>query len=176
MYLLGGERNNILGASYAPLLENANSYTITPNMITFTANPDETTLSTSYHTFQLYSQNRYLTARPVTTNANLNGPVYFAAGDDIYTGIRTFKTAVYNSGGDVPLTVTFDGVGAGTNAVLTVLTSNAGLMAVNSLRGPNVVQRTTCTVTADGNGAFVFTLPDYSVAVLRTHGYDINYG
>lgn len=50
MFTIGAERNSdvVIGASYAPLLCNLNSHQWVPDLIGFTANPNETVRSTSH--------------------------------------------------------------------------------------------------------------------------------
>ena len=72
---------------------------------------------------------------------------------------------------DVPVSVTFDGVAAGTEAQLTVLSAqdNNGTASVLPGEG-NPLTQYTLTLTADQNGVYRFTVPDLSVVVLETKG------
>jgi len=92
-------------------------------------------------------------------------PVYWVAGRAA-NGASILKAAVYNSTGDVPVTVTFDGVRAGTRANLTVLTAPDANSYADI--GSDPVKTSITQITAGSNGAFVFSLPDLSVAVLET--------
>lgn len=55
VFLLGAERNAnaIIGASYAPTLQNLNSYEWAPDLISFTADVSQTVLSTSHHMIEV---------------------------------------------------------------------------------------------------------------------------
>ena len=91
------------------------------------------------------------------------------AGRSDKTRSHIFKAAVYNSTADVPVSVTFEGVKAGTAAQLTVLTGPADPYGYNDpWTRVNVVKTAKRSVTAGANGAFSFTLPPLSVAVLDT--------
>lgn len=76
------------------------------------------------------------------------------------------KTAVYNSTGDVDITVKFDGVAAGANGTLTLLTAPDGF-SYNSI-GSDVVQTNVTTVTAGNDGSFYLCLPNLSISVFET--------
>lgn len=168
VFTLGSERNadKIIGASYAPTLQNMNNWQWSPNMITFTADPAQTVLSTSWHVIHLLSNAMITTTLPVTMDAKF-GPLYHVAGKNEDDGTFIFKTAVYNSTGDYPMSVKFDGVAPCTSANLTVLTATDPY-ASNSVGGPEVVNTTSYILIAGEDGAFTYDLPDLSVAVLRT--------
>lgn len=100
-------------------------------------------------------------------------PIFYVAGRNDLTGGNIFKAAVYNATTEaVPVKLTFEGVDleVGTEARLTVLTGPEGdPMAYNDpATGINVVKTTTSTVVVGEDGAFEFSLPDLSVAVLDT--------
>ncbi|KJX95656.1 alpha-l-arabinofuranosidase a like protein [Zymoseptoria brevis] len=169
IFVLGAERNSdkMIGAAYAPMLQNLNRWEWIPNLISYDANPAHTTLSTSYHMISLFSSNR------ITENLPMEGaefgPAYYVAGRSNVTGSHILKAAVYNSTGDVPFNVVFEGVGAGSTATLTYLTAP---MNASQPIGGNIVETHTSQVDADANGAFCFSLPEYSVAVLDVVGSD----
>ncbi|KAL2351838.1 alpha-L-arabinofuranosidase A [Cryomyces antarcticus] len=58
VYAIGMERNtdHIIGASYAPLLQNLNSYEWSPDLISFTADQSQDVLSTSYEVIKVVSR------------------------------------------------------------------------------------------------------------------------
>src|SRR5690606_642959 len=72
IFALAMERNPhvVHMSSYAPLLQNFNSYRWTPNKIAFSADPDDTVLSTSYYLFKLFGTYRGKETLPIR---NLNG-------------------------------------------------------------------------------------------------------
>lgn len=158
------ERNadRVWGWSYAPLLQNLNSYQWSPDLISFTADQSQTVLSTSYLVQQLFGQTAFTSTLPITATEGDFGPAYWVAGEDNATSTYYLKAATYNSTEDVPFSVSFDGAGA--EATLTVLTAPDGY-SFNDI-GSNVVVSTETTLTADADGAFSFSLPNLSVAVL----------
>lgn len=159
------ERNadRVWGWSYAPLLQNLNSYEWSPDLISFTADQSQTFGSTSYEVLKLYGNSAFTSTLPTTTSDDF-GPAYWVAGVDNTTSTYYVKAAVYNSTEDVDFSVTFEGVSSGSSATLTVLTAPDGY-SHNEI-GVDVTTTTTSTLTADAEGAFSFRLPDLSVAVL----------
>lgn len=168
------ERNTdkIIGMSYAPGFQNLNSAQWTPDLIAFDADQSHDVLSTSYYVIKLLSNNRMTKVLPVT-NATY-GPAYYVAGINEESGSHMLKTAIYNSTGDYPMTVSFDGIPAGASATLTVLTATSAA-AMNTLSQPNVVQTKTTTLKADSKGVFSFSLPNLSVSVLEVAGGPSHY-
>ncbi|KAF1347105.1 glycoside hydrolase superfamily [Delphinella strobiligena] len=167
VFLIGAERNAdvILGALYAPTLQNLNAWQWTPDLISYTADPSQDVLSTSWHLINLLSGTRISNTLP--TSGGDFGPAYWVAGVG-ETGSHILKTAVYNTTGDVPVTVSFNGVSAGFTAKLTVLTA-PDAYSYNDI-GIDVVNTTSTTITASSAGVFTFTLPDLSVSVLEVGG------
>jgi alpha-N-arabinofuranosidase len=104
---------------------------------------------------------------PTTWNGTY-GPLYYAVGLDSATDSRIFKAAVYNSTAEVPVSLTFEGVGRGTTADLTILTA-PNAYSMNEVGGANIVQSQTTTIKAGKKGVFSFSLPNLSVAVLTTN-------
>ncbi|KAI0876971.1 alpha-N-arabinofuranosidase A [Hypoxylon argillaceum] len=170
--LIGYERNadRIIGALYAPILRNMNRWQWSITMLQFAADPAMTTRSTSWYAWEL------LAAHPMTATLPASadfGPLYYVAGLNNKTQAHVFKAAVYNStnGADFPVSLTFDGVAAGTTAELTVLTGPEDPYGVNDpFSSVNVVKTTKTTVTSNKNGTFSFSLPNLSIAVLETKG------
>ena len=70
----------------------------------------------------------------------------------------------------MPFDISFEGVGSGTPATLTVLTAPDGLDSNTLTNGvvTEVVQKTVKNLRAGTNGSFVFELENYSIAVLTT--------
>jgi alpha-N-arabinofuranosidase len=104
---------------------------------------------------------------PATSNDTF-GPLYYATGVNSKTNSHIFKAAVYNSTADVPVSLTFEGVGRGTTADLTILTAPSDV-SMNAVGGANVVQSQTTKIKAGKQGVFSFKLPNLSVAVLTTN-------
>jgi alpha-N-arabinofuranosidase len=97
------------------------------------------------------------------------GPASYVAGRSNVTGSHILKAAVYNNTGGVPFSVVFEGVGAGSTATLTYLTAP---MNASQPIGGNIVETHVAQVDASDHGAFEFSLPEYSVAVLDVAGGD----
>ena len=171
VFLLGTERNSdaILGASYAPLFQNINSPNVNgggwaPDLISFTADPSQDTLSTSYRVIQLFSNHRIAQTLSVTSSTGF-GPAYYVAGTSAAgSGSYILKAAVYNSTSDVTMNVNFPSISAGSTGNLTLLTAPTGYSYSDI--GSDVVNSTTATVTAGQGGTFSFQMPNLSVAVL----------
>jgi len=167
VFLIGAERNSLWGASYAPSFCNLATPNISwsTDLVYFTHNTSQDVLTTSYHVIDLLSNTRFTTTRPVSTIENF-GPLYYVAGENTPVNQYVFKAAVYNSSANVPVTVQFDGVAAGTRANLTVLTGT-GPLAANYVDAPEAVVSNSMILTSTDAG-FVFELPDLSVALLAT--------
>ncbi|KAE8446472.1 hypothetical protein EG329_011935 [Mollisiaceae sp. DMI_Dod_QoI] len=169
VWSIGAERNGdvILGQSYAPGLMNMNSYEWSPDLISFTASPSQTVLSTSYHAISLLSSFRYNSTVPVTTSPF--GPAYWVAGVS-NPGQYTFKVAIYNATSSVPFNISFEGLGPGAKGTLTVLTAPDGLSSNKLVNGTvvDIVRKEVKSLTAGEEGSFEFELENYSVAVLTT--------
>jgi len=101
------------------------------------------------------------------SNGKIN-PLYFVAGDSEHD-TTIVKLAVYNSTTPVPVNLKIESVEAGTAATLIMLTGPADPYGINDpfLR-TNVVKETTTKLVAGEDGAFTFSLPQLSVAVLET--------
>lgn len=161
VFLIGIERNadKVIGASYAPTFQNLNSYQWVPDLISYTADPSQDVLSTSHHMIALLSGTRMTETLPAPGEFD---PVYWVAGRNNNTGSYILKAAVYNSTGDVPMTVNFP---SGSSANLTILTAPDG-NSYNDI-GSDIVSTNTTTITGN-DGTFSFSLPNLSIAVLET--------
>ncbi|KAI9727456.1 MAG: hypothetical protein M1834_008400 [Cirrosporium novae-zelandiae] len=166
IFTIGMERNcdKMIGASYAPLFQNLNSYEWSPDLISYSAYSDNTVLSTSYYAIQLLSTHRFTQNLPTTSTFD---PLYYVAGLNNETSTYVFKAAVYNttSSADVDVSLAFDGLAASVTATMTVLTAPSGY-ATNTV-GSNVVETAVQTVVAGAAGVLEFSLPELSVAVLE---------
>lgn len=152
------------GVSYAPLLQNLNSYEWSPDLISYTADTSQTVLSTSYEVLKLFGNNVFTSTLPADeTSGSAFGPAYWVAGVDNATSTYYLKAAVYNSTADVDFDVSFEGLASGGSATLTVLTAPDGYS--HNVIGSEVLTTTTSTVAAV-DGVFSFSLPELSVAVL----------
>jgi alpha-N-arabinofuranosidase len=95
VYALGGERNpNVVRmSSYAPSLQNLDGYNWTPNMIHFTANPDETVRSASYWQQWMFSRYRGTHTVPVRNSKGDLNPLFWAASIDAPSNIVYLKVS-----------------------------------------------------------------------------------
>lgn len=169
--LIGYERNadRIPATFYAPVLRSMDRWQWAVTIVQFAADPKITTRSTSWYVWELFA------GHPMTHTLPAEGsfdPLFYVAGKNEDKGSFIWKAAVYNTteGADVPVTLNFDGVEAGTKAKLTVLTNSDGdPFAYNDpLTGVNIVDSTTTIVEAGEDGSFKFDLPELSVALLDT--------
>ena len=169
--LIGYERNadRIPGTFYAPVLRNMNRWQWAVTIVQFAADPALTTRSTSWYVWELFAAHIFTHTLPTEGEY---GPAYWVAGKNEDKGSLIWKGAVYNTtdSADVPVTLSFDGVEPGTPAALTVLTNVDGDPYAHNdpLTGVNIVGSETVVLEADEDGAFVFELPELSVAVLDT--------
>jgi alpha-N-arabinofuranosidase len=154
-----------------------------PDLISFTADPADTTSSVSYSVLHLLANTRIRETLPTTIlDDGPIGPAYWVAGrgdDNSYV----VKAAVYNStdGADVPFKVSFEGLGGKhkrsgdkhdeglARATLTILSAE-GPWAHNAPGKKEVVKTTVKHIKADRDGMFGFHLPDLSVALLVAEG------
>jgi len=172
--LIGYERNSdrIPGTFYAPVLKNENRFQWPITLVQFTADPKMTTRAVTWYCWSLFAHHPISHTLPTTSNSSY-GPLYWGAGkDENRNGALVWKGALYNTtdGGSIPVSVHFEGVAAGAKASLSVLTNSVGdPYAYNDpFTGVNIVSTNTTELTADGRGAFHFSLPQLSVAVLDT--------
>lgn len=169
--LIGYERNSdrIPATFYAPVLRNMNRWQWAITLIQFAADPALTTRSTSWYVWSLFAHHPISETLPTKGSY---GPVWWGAGKDDARDALVWKGACYNTtnGADEPVTVRFDGVKRGTKATLTLLTNPGGdpYQYNDPLKGNNIVESTTTIISADKKGAFHFSMPQLSVAVLDT--------
>ncbi|KAF1959288.1 glycoside hydrolase, partial [Byssothecium circinans] len=174
--LIGYERNSdrIPGTFYAPVLKNVNRFQWPITLLQYSADPKMTTRAVTWYCWSLFAHHPISHTLPTSSNSSY-GPLYWVAGkDDARNGALVWKGAVYNTtnSSTVPVAVHFEGVSPGTKASLTVLTNAVGdPYAYNDpFTGINIVNSTTSEVSAGPSGAFEFSLPQLSVAVLDTDG------
>lgn len=120
------ERNpkTVRMSSYAPSLQNFNYFNWTPNLLGFTANPNDTVLSVSWYTQSLLAHYRGQQTLPVSNIAGDLNPLFWVATIDetsrlIYLKVRpevfsrpndfTDYSQMVNAGNSsVPVTTNFD--------------------------------------------------------------------
>lgn len=168
VYAMGGERNpnTVKMTSYAPSLMNRNWYNWTPDMISFTANPNETVLSASYWEQRLFAHYRGTESLPVTASEGNVNPLYWASSID---GESCVYVKVINSANfTVPLSVD---LGAKWSSVNGTMIQNDNLHAYNSVDDKEAVVPRPLNLTSApssyGNGSFSWTVPKFSITVLQ---------
>lgn len=94
VYLLAAERNPDLVklTTYAPILQNRNSYVWTPNLISFEAQQNKTVLTTSYWLQHLF--NHYRGDNTVEVKGEVN-PLYWVGTSDNSTNALFLKARVF---------------------------------------------------------------------------------
>jgi alpha-N-arabinofuranosidase len=172
--LLGYERNSdrIPATFYAPVLKNENRFQWPITLIQFTADAKQTTRAVTWYCWSLFAHHPISHTLPTSSNSSY-GPLFWAAGtDETRNGAMVWKGAVYNTTNSsvVPVSVHFQGVQPGTKAELTVLTNSIGdpYGYNDPFTGINIVNTTKTELTAGASGAFTFSMPELSVAVLDT--------
>lgn len=178
--MIGYERNGdrVPGTYYAPVLRNMNRWQWSVTILQFAADPALTTKSTSWYVWSMFAHHPITETLPVNDNY---GPVYYGAGKDSNRDAMVWKGAVYNTtnNAEVSISVQFEGIESGTPALLTMLTNPSGDPEAMNIPatvgrppglgvGENIVANETRVVTANAQGAFEFTMPELSVAVLDT--------
>ncbi|EAU36156.1 alpha-N-arabinofuranosidase A precursor [Aspergillus terreus NIH2624] len=161
VFMIGLERNSdvVKMAAYAPLLQLVNSTQWTPDLISFTQNPNMVIDSTSYYVQQMFSVNRGDTIKEVTSDSAF-GPVYWVAS----SSGSSYYVKLANYGADTQeVSVSIPGMSSGK---LTVL-ADSDPEAYNS-DTQTLVTPSESNVQAS-NGQFSFTLPAWSVAVLTAN-------
>ncbi|KAK6840360.1 glycoside hydrolase family 51 protein [Apiospora arundinis] len=169
--MIGYERNadRIIGAAYAPIIRSLDRWQWSAVMIQFAADPAKTTLSTSWYLWELFAGHLMTHTLPASSSFN---PLYYVTGKNEDKGSFLFKGAVFNATTDeVPVSLTFEGLRAGTEAELTILSGPEDPYGFNDpFTGVNVVKTTKEKVVSDKEGKFDFSLPNLSIAVLETKG------
>jgi alpha-N-arabinofuranosidase len=93
--------------AYAPSFQNLNWLNWDPDLVAFTANYDETVLSVSYYSQQMFAHHRGTETVPVTTVQGSFNPLRWVATIDDTTNEMCLK--VVNSGNSsIPLTINLD--------------------------------------------------------------------
>ena len=188
VYALGGERNpHVVGmSSYAPSLQNLNWYNWTPNMIHFTANPDETILSASYWQQWMFARYRGTHTLPTTNTKGALNPLFWATSIDASTNVVYVKVFLHphlywrvetnylhkiiNTGNaTVPITVNLDRPYTGVNG--TIL-SGPDVHSFNSMQDKMAVSpkplkdnwKATKTLV---NGTLEWHIPKWSITVVQ---------
>lgn len=173
VYLLGAERNpNVVKFSaYAPSLANLNWENWTPNLLSFTANHDQTVKSASYIMEQLFAHYRGSQTLPVATVSGDYNPLWWVATIEADESAVYFK--VINSGNaSIPLTIDSDSSFTSVNG--TQITAPS-LESFNYIDNQTVV--TTSTITdlptlsaqsgSGNNTKFMWGVPAFSINVLQ---------
>ncbi|SPO06077.1 related to alpha-L-arabinofuranosidase A precursor [Cephalotrichum gorgonifer] len=171
--LISYERNadRILGILYAPILRNLERSQWDITILQHAADPALTTRSTDWYIWELMAAHPIIETLPVKGELD---PLFFVAGKTKQDSL-VWKGACYNTTehANVPVTVSFEGVAAGTQAELTLLTGPKDPYGYNDPKtGINVVETTKTILEAGEDGEFEFEMPELSVAVLDTYFED----
>lgn len=121
VYLIGAERNpNVVRmTSYAPSFQNLNWLNWDPDLVAFTADYDETVLSVSYYSQQMFAHYRGTETLPVTTVGGSFNPLWWVATIDDDKNEMYFK--VVNSGNSsIPLIINLDAPYSAVNGTILV--------------------------------------------------------
>ena len=184
VYALGGERNpNVVKmTSYAPSFMNRNWFNWTPDMISYTAMPNETVLSASYWQQSLFAHYRGTESLPVEAREGHINPLWWASsieGDStVFLKVTAFPYSpcalianailqVINSANfSVPLSVN---LGASWESVNGTMMQNDNLHAFNSVENMEAVVPKALDIPSSpsGNGAFSWDVPKFSITVLQ---------
>ncbi|EMC94664.1 glycoside hydrolase family 51 protein [Baudoinia panamericana UAMH 10762] len=170
VYALGWERNpdTFKLSAFAPAIQNVNFYRNTPYLMLFSANPNDTVLSTGYYQEQMF--NTYYGTQTLPFNITQGGfnPLFFAAQIDVAKEVVYLK--VVNAGHTTQkLTVELDMEYGYVNGTILEPPVAGDLNAFNYFGNPTAV----VPQAIDGLGAFgaqsVFSwqVPAYSVSVLE---------
>jgi alpha-L-arabinofuranosidase len=165
VYLLGAERNPsvVKMTGYAPSFANLNNVNWDPDLVYFTANYNETVLSTSYYLQQLFAHFHGTETLTITNSEGDFNPLWWSASID--GAANEVYVKVINSGNSsVPLTVNMGASYASLNG--TQLTAKS-LESQNDREGHAVVPLPIEDLpAADGEG-FTWNVTAYSVNVLQ---------
>lgn len=146
-----------------------NSWSWAVTLIQHAADPAMTTRSTSWYAWEILAAHPISKMLPASQTFD---PIFYVAGESQHNPEgRVWKGAVYNTtnSADLPVSLSFEGLGKGTKAKLRVLTGPEDPMLWNDPHtGVNVVNSTTYLLTAGEGGVFEFSLPELSIAVLET--------
>lgn len=165
VYLLGAERNPSVVdfIAYAPSLANLNWENWTPNLVSFTANPNETVRSASYFMEQLFARHYGTESLTVTLDSGNFNPLWWAAS---IQGDSTMYFKVINSGNSsISLTINTDRTVTGVNG--TIITAPS-LESFNYINNQTVVALTSITnLPAVSGQNYTLSVPALSVNVLQ---------
>lgn len=166
VYLLGAERNpnTVRFSTYAPSFANLNSENWTPNLITFTANPDETVKSSSYYMEQLFARHHGYQTVPVTTVSGDFNPLWWVADIDEQETKVHFK--VINSGNSsVSLDIAADRALGAANGTTIQAQSLQSFNFVDHLT--DVVPQPITNLPSPSGQTFTWNVPPFSVNVVQ---------
>lgn len=166
VYLLGAERNpdTVKLSTYAPSLANLNWENWTPNLVSFTANPDETVKSSSYYMEQLFSTFHGHETIPVSTTSGDFNPLWWAASIS-ENDVQVYFKVINSGNSSIPLTI---------NADRTLSSANGTTIQAESLESFNYVGNATTVSSKPISGlpspsgqSFTWDVPAWSVNVLE---------
>ncbi|KAL7272648.1 hypothetical protein RUND412_004537 [Rhizina undulata] len=162
---IGMERNpnTVKLSSYAPLFQNINSYQWTPDLISYSADPNQTTLSASYYQQKIFSHHRGTETLPVTTVSGSFNPLWWCAQHENSTDVIYVKL-VNAADTTVPLTLEFDvDVDTVNGTVLTSAVRNG----FNYLDNQTAISPAALEFAAVGGDTWTWDVPAASIIVLE---------
>ena len=166
VYLLGAERNPsvIDFIAYAPSLANLNWENWTPNLVSFTANFNQTVRSASYFMEQLFAHYRGAESLPVATVSGNFNPLWWASSIDGTDSTMYFK--VINTGNSsIPLTIDTDRTLTAANGTMITAPS---LTSFNYINNQSVVAPSPIMNLPSPSGqSFSWDVPSWSINVLQ---------
>lgn len=168
VYLIGAERNpNVVKmSSYAPSFQNFNWFNWTPDLVGFTANPNETVLTVSWYAQSLLAHYRGTQTLPTEDVEGGINPLYWVATIDEPTNVAYFK--VVNAGNaTVSLTLDFDTSYTSVNG--TILT-NPDVNGFNYRNNATAIVPVAVDLPSSTNQTgttFEWGVPAFSITVLQ---------
>ena len=165
VYLLGAERNPkvVRMAGYAPSFCNLNTVQWDPDLVSFTANYNETVKSTSYYLQQLFATYRGTHTLPISNSEGDFNPLWWSATIDV--NLNSVFLKVINSGNTTAgLTINVGKEYKGLNG--TVLSAEK-LSAQNDREGHLVVPRVIEDLPAVNGTSVEWGVGAWSVNVLQ---------
>ncbi|KAH8155680.1 uncharacterized protein LAJ45_00690 [Morchella importuna] len=173
IFALAMERNPDVAtlSSYAPLFQNFNSYQWTPDFIGFSADPNQTVLSTSYYQQQMFSHFKGEETLPIINTKGDFNPLWWHASTE---NNRVFVKLVNAAEYEVPVSFDVDFKVKSVNGTILRHDDEYGFNFIGNATAISPVKftldngRNSTTIKAGGNRSTVqWNVPSLSVTVLE---------
>lgn len=173
IFALAMERNPDVAtlSSYAPLFQNFNSYQWTPDFIGFSADPNQTVLSTSYYQQQMFSHFKGEETLPIINTKGDFNPLWWHASTE---NNRVFVKLVNAAEYEVPVSFDVDFKVKSVNGTILRHDDEYGFNFIGNATAISPVKFTLdngkngTVIKAGGNGSTVkWNVPSLSVTVLE---------